>query len=229
MEELEVWEPKTKLGRLVKEGKITSMREAIASRLPIREIEIIDLLFYDEDKGKVDLEEVVLDVNAVQRMTDSGRRMKFAVTVVVGNCNGYVGVGRSKAKEVGPAIRKAIQRAKLNMIEVRRGCGSWECGCGKPHSLPFMTTGKSGSVRVTLKPAPRGLGLAVGDVAKHILRLAGIKDAWSFTKGHTRTTVNFAYAVFDALRQTSLMRINPVIEKRIKVYTGAYEEEGVEV
>src|SRR5437867_12874826 len=75
------------------------------------------------------------------------------------------------------------------MIEIKRGCGSWECGCGRSHTLPFKVTGSSGSVEVVLKPAPQGVGLAVGDIAKSVLRLAGITDAWGFTKGHTKTTV----------------------------------------
>ena len=92
----------------------------------------------------------------VQRMTDSGRRVRFGVTCAVGNADGFIGVGRAKGKEVGPTIRKAIDNAKLNMIEIKRGCGSWECGCGKPHTLPFEVIGRCGSVTVGLKPAPRG-------------------------------------------------------------------------
>ena len=196
------WQPKTKLGRLVYEGKITSIEDALRSNLPLKEVEIVDILVPD-------MEDEVLDVNLVQRMTDSGRRVKFSVTVAVGNKDGIVGVGRAKGKEVGPTIRKAIDNAKLNIIMIARGCGSWECGCGKPHTLPFKVVGKCGSVRVTLKPAPRGVGLAVGDIAKVLLRLAGIEDAWGFARGHTKTTVNYALAVFDALKQTSMMRINP--------------------
>ncbi len=212
-EELELWEPRTKLGRLVKEGVIKSLSEALRSGLPLREPEIVDFL-------APDLKDEVLDINAVQRMTDSGRRLKFAVTVVVGNENGIVGVGRGKAKEVNAAIRKAIKDAKLNLVEIRRGCGSWECACGRPHSIPFRVVGKSGSVVVVLKPAPRGVGLVAGDVAKAILRMAGIQDVWSFTKGHTKTTVNFAYATFDALVKTVEYRINPELASRIALYRG---------
>ena len=212
-EGLELWEPRTKLGRLVKEGVIKSLSEALRSGLPLREPEIVDFL-------APDLKDEVLDINAVQRMTDSGRRLKFAVTVVVGNENGIVGVGRGKAKEVNAAIRKAIKDAKLNLVEIRRGCGSWECACGRPHSIPFRVVGKSGSVVVVLKPAPRGVGLVAGDVAKAILRMAGIQDVWSFTKGHTKTTVNFAYATFDALVKTVEYRINPELASRIALYRG---------
>lgn len=194
------WNPKTKLGRMVKQGEITTMSDALNSGLPFREPEIADILISE-------LDDEVIDVNMVQRMTDSGRRVKFVITVAVGNNDGYVGLGQAKGKEVGNSIRKAIDNAKLNLIEIRRGCGSWECGCGKPHTVPFAISGKSGSVEITLKPAPHGIGLATGDVAKKILTLAGISDCWAFTRGKTRTTVNYAKAVFNALEQNAEMRI----------------------
>ncbi|UCE39505.1 MAG: 30S ribosomal protein S5 [Thermoplasmata archaeon] len=207
------WVPKTRLGIKVEKGDIKTMAEALETRLPLREPEIVDILLPD-------LEDEVLDVNMVQRMTDSGRRVRFAITTVVGNSNGYVGLGKAKGKEVGPTIRKAIDNAKLNIIEVRRGCGSWECGCGKPHSLPFDVFGKKGSVRVTFKPAPRGIALAVGDVAKPVLRLAGIKDAWAFTKGHTKTTANYAQAAFEALKKTAEMRVMKYQEDKMDIISG---------
>ena len=209
-----VWEPKTKLGKLVAEGKITTLSQALRSNLPLRESEIVDALMPD-------VQEEVIDVRMVQRMTDSGRRTKFSVVVAVGNGDGFVGIGTAKARETGVAIRKAIVYAKLNMIEIKRGCGSWECGCGMPHSVPFKVTGKSGSVTLTLKPAPKGVGLAVGDVAKTILRLAGIKDVWGFTTGHTKTTVNYAMATFDALFQTRMQRINSRLI--MPIYKGGVE------
>jgi small subunit ribosomal protein S5 len=212
------WEPKTKLGKIVKSGDIKTMNEALNTGLPIREPEIVDILLPD-------LDDEVIDVNMVQRMTDSGRRVKFVITVAVGNKNGYVGFGQSKGKEVGSSIRKAIDTAKLNIIEIRRGCGSWECGCGKPHTVPFEIYGKSGSVEITLKPAPRGIGLATGDVAKKILTLAGIKDCWAFTKGKTRTTVNYAKAVFNALVDNAEMRILSKETQKIGIVSGSIEIE----
>jgi len=191
---------------MVRKGEVKTMNQALKTGLPIRESEIVDLLLDDID-------DEVIDVNMVQRMTDSGRRVKFVITVAVGNNNGYVGFGQAKGKEVGSSIRKAIDNAKSNIMEIKRGCGSWECGCGKPHTVPFAISGKSGSVEITLKPAPRGIGLATGDVAKKILTLAGIEDCWAFTRGKTRTTVNYAKAVFEALKQNAEMR---VLEKQIK-------------
>jgi small subunit ribosomal protein S5 len=207
------WVPKTELGRRVHSGEITTMSQALATGLPLREAPIVDQLLPG-------LHDEVLDVNMVQRMTDSGRRFKFAVTVVVGNGDGFVGLGRAKGREVGPTIRRAIDRAKLEIVEIYRGCGSWECGCGRPHTVPFLVHGRAGSVVVTFKPAPRGVGLAIGDVAKPLLRFAGITDAWGFTDGHTKTTVNYASAVFDSLVQLASLKVPPEDSQRLKIVRG---------
>ncbi|MGB3907505.1 MAG: 30S ribosomal protein S5 [Methanomethylovorans sp.] len=197
--EEEEWIPQTRLGKLVQEGQITSMDEAIDSGLPLRESKIVDVLLSN-------LEDEVLDINMVQRMTDSGRRVKFRATVIVGNGDGFVGLGQAKDNQVGPAIRKAIENAKINLIRVKRGCGSWECACGLDHTVPSEVTGKAGSVSVVLKPAPRGLGLAAGGTAKKVLEKAGIKDVWTRTEGTTRTTLNFAKATFNALQATGTVK-----------------------
>ncbi|PSP38249.1 30S ribosomal protein S5 [Halobacteriales archaeon SW_8_65_20] len=194
------WEPRTRLGNKVVEGEITDMRAALNSGLPLKEPEIVDQLLPGMD-------DEVLDINMVQRMTDSGRRVKFRCVVVVGNRDGYVGYAEGRDDQVGGAIQKAIEVAKLNVIDVSRGCGSWECGCGRPHTVALRTTGKAGSVEVELRPAPRGLGLAGGETARHVLDLAGIEDIWTRSSGNTRTTVNFAKAAFNALRATSEARV----------------------
>ena len=194
--EVEEWEPVTKVGHQVKAGEITSIEDLFQLALPIKEPEIIDVLLPD-------LQEEVIDINLVQKQTDAGEKSRFKATVIVGNENGFVGIGEGKAPEIGPAIRKAILRAKLNILSVRRGCGSWECGCHDPHSIPFEIKGKTGSVRLTLLPAPKGVGLVTADTIKVVLRLAGIQDVWSRTRGHTRTTLNFAHSVFRALKQTN--------------------------
>jgi len=211
------WKPVTRLGRLVQSGEIKSMTEALATRLPLREPQIVDALLPG-------LEDEVLDVNMVQRMTDSGRRVRFSITVTVGNENGFVGLGQFEGKEVGPSIRKAIDAAKLRIIEVRRGCGSWECGCYTPHSLPLTILGKSGSTEVLLRPAPRGVGLATGNVAKHVLRLAGVKDVWGLTRGQSRTTVNYAKATYNALANVSRFKINEEQTARLKIRSGSVSE-----
>jgi small subunit ribosomal protein S5 len=122
--------------------------------------------------------------------------------VALGNSDGYVGIGSAKVKQMRNAIDKAIVNAKLNLIPVRRGCGSWECRCNQLHSVPFKVVGRAGSVEVMLIPAPRGTGLVVGDAGKIVLRLAGIKDVWTRVRGETRTTANFAKATYEALKQT---------------------------
>lgn len=194
------WVPQTRLGKLVKEGQVTTMSEALESGLPIRESQIVDALLPE-------IRDEVLDINMVQRMTDSGRRVKFRATVIVGNGDGFIGIGEGKDVQVGVAIRKAIDTAKMNIINIKRGCGSWECGCGLGHTVPFEVIGKAGSVEVELKPAPRGLGLASGGTAKKVLEIAGIKDAWTKVYGETRTTINFAKATYDALMKTTTMKV----------------------
>ncbi|MFN3804860.1 MAG: 30S ribosomal protein S5 [Pyrobaculum sp.] len=193
--DLSIWEPRTELGRWVKEGKIRTIDEIFANNFVIKEPEIVDILLPG-------LRQELLNVNLVQRQTHAGERNQFQAVVAVGNEDGYVGVGIGKARQVRQAIEKAVREAKLNLIPVRRGCGSWKCSCDEPHSVPFVTRGKSGSVRITLIPAPKGVGLVAGDVAKVVLRLAGIKDVWTTTRGDTRTTLNFALAAFAALRNT---------------------------
>ncbi|MFZ3382675.1 MAG: 30S ribosomal protein S5 [Candidatus Methanoperedens sp.] len=196
----EEWFPQTRLGRLVKEGQVTTMSEALASGLPIRESQIVDALLPE-------IRDEVLDINMVQRMTDSGRRVKFRATVIVGNGDGFIGIGEGKDVQVGIAIRKAIDTAKMNVIGIKRGCGSWECGCGLGHTVPFEVKGKTGSVEVRLLPAPRGLGIASGGTAKKVLEIAGIKDVWTKVSGETRTTLNFAKATFNALIKTTTMKV----------------------
>jgi len=194
------WEPTTRLGRRVQEGEIETMDQALATGLPIKESEIVDQLL-----GGLDDE--VLDINMVQRMTDSGRRVKFRAVCVVGDRDGYIGYAEGRDDQVGGAIQKAIARAKLHMVDVSRGCGSWECGCGDAHTVALESTGKAGSVEVELIPAPKGLGLACGDTVKHVLDLAGIDDIWTRSSGKTRTTVNFGKATYQALKNTAEARV----------------------
>jgi len=195
----EEWIPKTRLGKLVFEGQVTTFDEALKSGLPIKESGLVSALLPN-------LEDEVLDINMVQRMTDSGRRVKFRTTVIVGNRDGYIGLGEGKDVQVGMAIKKGIEKAKLNLFKINRGCGSWECGCGQPHTVPYEVMGEAGSVRIVLMPAPRGLGIAAGGTAKKVMDMAGIKDIWTRTFGSTRTTLNFAMATYNALLNTITVR-----------------------
>lgn len=191
----ESWMPTTYLGKMVQEGKISSIEEVFMEGLKIRESEVVDLLLPD-------LQEEVITINLVQKQTDAGEKSRFKAIVAVGNRDGYIGLGGGKARQVRTAIEKAATNARLNISFVRRGCGSWECGCEKQHSLPFRTKGKRGGVEIVLIPGPRGLGLVANEPAKIILGLAGIKDCWTRSFGSTRTIPSFAYAVFDALNKT---------------------------
>ncbi len=192
---LEEWVPKTRLGKMIQEGKITSIEEVFLSGLKISEPQIVDALLPD-------LQEEVINVNLVQKQTDAGEKSRFKAIVAVGNRDGYIGLGAGKANQVRTAIEKAAAAARLNVVPVKRGCGSWECGCGKPHSVPFQVEGKCGGVRVVIVPGPRGLGLVASEVAKVILGLAGVKDLWIQSRGSTRTVPSYAYAIFDGLKKT---------------------------
>lgn len=193
--EMEEWKPRTRLGKMIFEGEITSIEEVFTEGLKIRESEIVDILLPD-------LQEEVIDISLVQKQTDAGEKSRFKALVAVGNRDGYVGLGAGKAKQVRSAIEKAAVDARLNINVVRRGCGSWECGCEKLHSLPFEVRGKCGGVEIVLVPGPRGLGLVASEAARIILGLAGVKDCWTRSYGATRTIPSFAYAVFRALQKT---------------------------
>jgi small subunit ribosomal protein S5 len=192
---LEKWVPKTNLGRMVFEGQISSIYEIFEEGYKIKEVEIVDVLLPD-------LRDEVIDINLVQKQTDAGERSRFRAIVAVGNSDGLIGLGAGKAPRVRNAIEKGITDAKMNIYPIRRGCGSWECDCSEPHTLPFKVTGKSGSVVVTLIPGAKGLGLVAGDTAKAVLKLAGVKDCWSKAIGATRTATSFSFATFEALKQT---------------------------
>jgi small subunit ribosomal protein S5 len=193
---LENWAPKTRLGRMVLEGQISSIFEIFEEGYKIKEVEIVDILLPD-------LRDEVIDINLVQKQTDAGEQSRFRAIVAVGNGDGIIGLGLGKAKRVRNAIEKGIREAKLNIYPIKRGCGSWQCDCGEPHTIPFKVTGKSGSVEVTLIPGPKGLGVVAGDTAKSVLALAGVKDCWSKSTGQTRTAASFSSATFEALKNTA--------------------------
>lgn len=192
---LEHWVPRTRLGKMIQEGRVTSIEEIFAGGMQLSEPQIADSLIPD-------LQEEVININLVQKQTDAGEKSRFKAIVAVGNRDGYLGLGFGKASQVRNAIEKAAANARLKIIPVRRGCGSWECGCGQRHSVPFKVEGKCGSVRIDVIPGPRGLGLVASEVAKVILGLGGIKDCWTRSYGSTRTVPSFAYAVFDAVKNT---------------------------
>lgn len=210
------WTPKTELGRRVKEREITDIDEILDKGLRILESEIIDflldieqdLLLIGQSKGKFGGGSRRV-FRQTQKKTREGNKPKFSTLAVVGDKNGHVGLGFGKAKETVPAREKAIRKAKLNIFKIRRGCGSWQCGCGKPHSIPFSVTGKCGSVEVTLMPAPKGKGLCSDKEIAKIMELAGIKDIWTKTRGQTKNKINFIYACEDALKKLVKIKVHP--------------------
>lgn len=209
-DKLASWVPKTQIGRDVKSGKEKDIDNVLDKKKKILESEIVDYL--------LNLESDLLSIGQAkgkfgggkrrawrqtQRKTKEGNVLTFSAMAVVGDRNGHVGLGYGKSKETLPAREKAIRQAKLKVIKIRRACAHFDCSCDEKHTVPYTVEGKSGSVRIKLMPAPQGTGLVVGDEAKKILRLAGIKDVYGSTKGYVRTTFNLAKAVIDALRKTT--------------------------
>ncbi len=209
---LEEWKPKTELGKLVKAGKLKKIDDIIKKNR-ILESEIVDsllklksdLLTIGQAKGKFGGGKRRV-WRQTQKKTKEGNIPTFSCMVVVGNEKGYVGLGYGRAKETLPARAKALRNAKLNIIKIERGCGSFDCICHEKHSIPFKTKGKCGSSKIILFPAPQGTGLVVGDECKKILKLAGIKDVYSKTFGQTKTTFNLAKACVNALKNIDLMK-----------------------
>ncbi len=130
----ENWKPKTELGKRVAEGSITSLEEIFSSGKKIKEPEIVDKLLPNLQS------DIILiggspgkgggikrtPTRRTARMHRSGRRYRVSALVVIGNGDGYLGIGKSRSIEHRDAIEKATQEAKLNIIPVKRGCGSWE-------------------------------------------------------------------------------------------------------
>jgi len=209
------WNPKTKLGREVKDSKITNLDEILDNKKRILEPEIVDwllntktdLISIGQLKGKFGGGKRRA-WRQTQRKTEEGNVPTFSTMAVIGNEDGYVGIGTGKAKETLPARDKAIRNAKLNIIKVVRGCSSFDCDCSELHTVPFKVTGKSGSSRVTLIPAPQGTGLVVANELKKVLKLAGIKDVYSKTFGTKRTSFNLVKACIEALKKTSIKMKN---------------------
>jgi len=189
------WVPCTKLGRLVKDGKITTMEDIYLHSLPVKEYQIVDAIF---PPGT--LKDEVMQIHPVQKMTSAGQRNRFVCYVLVGDQNGHIGMGKKQAKEVATAIRGGIIAAKLAVLPVRRGY--WGGRIGVPHTVPLKVHGGCGSVRVRLIPAPRGSGVVGSLTMKKILGFAGITDCFTCSCGHTRTKANFIQATVACLRAT---------------------------
>lgn len=232
----EGWKPKTTIGKKIKSGEINDVDGILDKGLNILEAEIIDvlipnletdLLLVGQSKGKFGGGKRRV-FKQTQKKTQEGNKPKFSTFAVVGDKDGHVGVGYGKSKETVPAREKAIRNAKLNIIKVRRGCGSWQCGCKEPHSIPFSVEGKCGSVIVKFMPAPKGTGLCVESECKKILDLAGIKDVWSKTRGQTGSKNNLISACVEALKQLITMKIAQKHFKELGIIEGSTKKIVVE-
>jgi len=204
------WEPKTKIGKEVKDKKIKDIDELLDNNKKILEPEIIDCLIniksdlfsIGQSKGKFGGGKRRA-WRQTQRKTKEGNIPCFSTLAVIGDEEGHIGIGGGKSKETLPARDKAIRKARLNIIKIKRTCSAFDCACSEKHTIPFKVTGKSGSVKVTLIPAPQGTGLVVANELKKMLKFAGIKDVYSKTFGRKRTTFNLIKACFEALKKTN--------------------------
>ncbi|HLC81654.1 MAG TPA: 30S ribosomal protein S5 [Candidatus Nanoarchaeia archaeon] len=231
------WKPVTELGRMVKEGRIVDIGVIFSGNYKIKEAQIVDVLLpnLEEDllligqaKGKFGGGQRRI-FRQTQKKTREGNRFQFMTCAVVGNRNGYVGIGTGKSKETVPARDKAKRKARLNLIKIRRGAGSWESDSMEPTSIPFAVTGKCGSVRLTLMPAPRGTGLCVEKECAKVLALAGIKDVWSKTEGQTKTKLNLIWALIDALKKLSETKVPSRDAVKVGLVEGKLKSEVKEI
>ncbi len=213
--DVSAWNPKTLIGKKVKANEIKDIDELLDKGVKIQEAEIVDalvsnlevdLLLVGQAKGKFGGGQRRV-FRQTQKKTAEGNKPKFSTVAIVGNRDGYIGVGYGKGKETVPAREKAIKNAKLNIFKIRRGSGSWESATNEPHSIPFAVYGKSGSVRIKLMPAPKGKGIVAEKECKKILMLAGIKDIWTKTKGQTGTKSNLIKACVCAMQQLAKTKI----------------------
>lgn len=208
------WVPVTKLGRLVKEGKIKNIEQIYLFSLPIKEYQIVDYFLPT-------LKDEVMKIMPVQKQTRAGQRTRFKAFVIIGDSDGHVGLGVKCSKEVATSIRGAIILAKLSVIPVRRGY--WGANLGNPHTVPTKVTGKCGSVLTRLVPAPRGTGIVAAPTPKKVLQLAGITDCYTSARGSTRTLGNFVKATFAAIGNTYAF-LTPDLWAETKFNKSPYQE-----
>jgi small subunit ribosomal protein S5 len=223
--DFESWKPKTLVGKKVKSKEITDIDQILDSDAKIMEAEIVDalmpnlesdLLLIGQSKGKFGGGQRRV-FKQTQKKTKEGNKPSFATCAVVGDHRGHVGIGYGKSRETVPAREKALRKAKLNVIKIRRGCGSWQCNCKEAHSIPFEVQGKCGSVKVTLIPAPKGTGLCTASEIAKVLKLAGVSDLWSRTEGKTTSRINLTIAMIDALKKLMTTKVQQRYKEKLNI------------
>jgi len=221
------WIPKTELGRKVQSKEILKIDEILDKGRSILEAQIVDelldleseLLLVGQSKGKFGGGKRRV-FRQTQKKTREGNKPRFTTMAVIGDRNGHIGIGYGKSKETVLAREKALRKAKLNIISIRRGSGSWESQASEPHSIPFAVEGKSGSVIIKLLPAPKGTGLCVEKECAKVLELAGIQDIWSKTYGQTRNKINLIQALEKALKQLMKTKVQSSQIEKFSIVEG---------
>lgn len=140
----------------------------------------------------LELKERVVAINRVSKVVKGGKRFKFAVLVVVGDGQRYVGAGIGKAKEISEAVRKGIDKASKDLVELKR----------MGDTVPHPVQGEFGAASVLLKPAPAGTGVIAGGVVRAIMELGGVKDVVTKVVGRTSNAINVAWATLEALKES---------------------------
>ncbi|WP_300522356.1 30S ribosomal protein S5 [Aminiphilus sp.] len=138
----------------------------------------------------VEISERVVAINRVSKVVKGGKRFKFSVLVVVGDNDHQVGMGLGKAREISEAVRKGIEKAKKNLVDLRK----------VGNTIPHPVIANFGAARVMLKPAAPGTGVIAGAVVRAIMELGGVKDVLTKVIGRTSNPINVAYATLEAVK-----------------------------
>jgi small subunit ribosomal protein S5 len=230
--DIDSWNPVTGLGKKVKSKEIKDIDEILNHGLVILESEVVDaliptlekdLLLIGQAKGKFGGGQRRV-FRQTQKKTPEGNKPRFATYAVIGDKDGHVGVGYGKSKETVPAREKSFKNAKMNIMKIKRGCGSWQCNCKNPHSIPFEIEGKCSSVKIILMPAPKGTGLCIEKSCASILKMAGIKDVWSRSSGQTKSKLNLIQACMKALSKLNSTKLKPTDYTNLGIVEGKLEK-----